>query len=435
MNKTYIIIQREFLSRVQKKTFVLTTILLPLLIFGFYALIIYFSVKGNDDLKVAVADHTGLLKDKLENSESVQFTFVEERDPAVLQQSLKERKYNGYIIVPAGFTAQKGDSLVYASNSNVGLMTKEKIERRINKAYEKIRLQPLLAPGVSIKAVDSTRAEIALQVSKEGGKSGSTGFAYVLGFASGILIYMVLLIYGTMVMRGVMEEKTNRVAEVMVSSVKPYQLMMGKILGIGAVGIVQFFIWGVLIMALQMLLPLFFPEMVDQAIQQQASMPAMTNAAQQPGMLQELTKNLNNTNIGMIAGLFILYFFGGYLLYSALFAAVGCAVNEDPQDAQQLMFPIMMPIIFSFVIMTQALNNPDGGLALFGSLFPLTSPIVMMARLPYGVPGWQIFLSIALLALGFLGTAWLAARIYRTGILMYGKKPTWKEMWKWAFTK
>ncbi|MBZ5858296.1 ABC transporter permease [Flavihumibacter profundi] len=432
MNKTFIIIRREFLSRVQKKSFLLSTILLPLFIFGFYALIIYFSVKGEENLKVAVADQTGLLEGKLESSETIRFSFIKEQDPAALQTLLNNNDYTGYIIIPAGFSGKPGDSLLYTSNSNVGLMTKEKIQSTLNKALEKIQVQKLLAPGITLGQLDSTRSDITLKVSKAGQKSGSTGFAYALGFICGILIYAILFIYGAMVMRGVMEEKTSRIAEVMVSSVRPYQLMLGKIIGIGAVGLVQFLIWGVLIIGLQMLLPVIYPQLLDHAVNNAGNISAANNNSQQMEMVKEILKNMHDINIGKILALFILYFLGGYLLYSAMFAAVGSAVNEDPQDAQSLMLPITMPIIFSFVIMTQAINNPDGGLAIFGSLFPLSSPIVMMARLPYGVPAWQIALSLLLLVLGIMGTTWLASRIYRTGILMYGKKANWKELWKWA---
>lgn len=432
MNKTFIIIRREFLSRVQKKSFLLSTLLLPIFIFGLYGLIIYFSIKSDDNLNVAVADQTGLLEGKLENSKEVKFSFTKEKDPTALQALLENKSYTGYILVPAGFTGKAGDSLVYTSNSNVGLMTKEKIQDRLNKALEKVQVQKLLAPGVSLAQLDSTRSEVSLKVSKGGQKSGSTGFAYALGFICGILIYAILFIYGAMVMRGVMEEKTSRIAEVMVSSVRPYQLMLGKIIGIGAVGLVQFLIWTVLILGLQLLLPVIFPQLLEQAAAQSANLPGPGGNSQQVAMVKEILKNMHDVNMGRILGLFILYFLGGYMLYSAMFAAVGSAVNEDPQDAQQLMLPITMPIIFSFVIMTQAINKPDGALAIFGSLFPLSSPIVMMARLPYGVPFWQILLSLAFLVLGIIGTTWLAARIYRTGILMYGKKVNWKELWKWA---
>lgn len=430
MNKTFIIIQREFLSRVKKKTFLLSTILLPVLIFGLYGLIIYFSVKGEENLRVAIVDTKGQLEGKIKSDAGLEFSFLKQADAAELEQDLKDKKYSGYIIVPDSMRLK--DSLVYNSRSNVGMMTQTKIENRVNKALEKTSLEQLLAPGVTLATVDSNRAEIALKISKSDGKQGNASFATALGFICGFLIYIVLFIYGSMVMRGVMEEKTNRIAEVMVSSVKPYQLMIGKIVGIGAVGLVQFLIWGVLMTGLQMLLPLFFPELLDQAVAVDAAGQAA--AAGKGSMISTVLGNMQSVNMAMILFLFIIYFLGGYLLYSSLFAAVGSAVNEDPQDAQQLMLPITMPIIFAFVIMMQAVNNPDGGLAIFGSLFPLTSPIVMMARIPYGVPAWQLILSIALLIGGFLGTAWLAAKIYRTGILMYGKKVTWKELWKWAMT-
>ena len=242
-------------------------------------------------------------------------------------------------------------------------------------------------------------------------------------------------------MRGVMEEKVSRIAEVMVSSVKPFQLMMGKITGIGAVGLIQFIIWIVLVFGLQLLLPLIFPNLLHQ-MQGQPMQPGGMQAAQavqQSGAMSGLVNGLNQINFPLIIGCFIFYFLGGYLLYSSLFAAVGSAVNEDPQDAQSLMLPITMPIIFAMVIMTKAVNDPNSSLAVFGSLFPLTSPIVMMARIAHGIPDgvtvMQLILSMLLLVLGFLGSTWMAAKIYRTGILMYGKKTTWKEMWKWAFKK
>ena len=244
-----------------------------------------------------------------------------------------------------------------------------------------------------------------------------------------------------MVMRGVMEEKVSRIAEVIVSSVKPFQLMLGKIFGIGAVGLVQFIIWVVLVFGLQLLLPLLFPGLMGHMPQQPISPGAMgaAQSAQASGAMAGIMQGLSEINFPLIIGCFIFYFLGGYLLYSSLFAAVGSAVNEDPQDAQSLMLPITMPIIFAIVIMTKAVNEPASGLAVFGSLFPLTSPIVMMARIahgvPYPVPYWQLITSMLLLIAGFLGTAWVAAKIYRTGILLYGKKVTWKEMWKWAFRK
>jgi ABC-2 type transport system permease protein len=268
-------------------------------------------------------------------------------------------------------------------------------------------------------------------------KESSQGFSYLIGYLSGILIYMLTFIYGAMVMRGVMEEKTNRIAEVVISSVKPFQLMMGKITGIGMVGLTQFLLWVVLLVALAVVAQGFISPDTWKGVQQLQQSNAMGNAgsAVQVGEAAQKLFQLTNVKWGMTLICFLFYFIGGYLFYSALFAAVGSAVNEDPQEAQSLMLPITLPIIFSFVIMTIAVQDPAGPLAVWASIIPFSAPIVMMARIPFGVPWWQLGLSMSLLVLGFLGTTWLAGKIYRTGILMYGKKPSWKTMWKWAFHK
>jgi ABC-2 type transport system permease protein len=294
------------------------------------------------------------------------------------------------------------------------------------------------------KQIDSIQNANTLQFTSLQGEKDSNakaGISYGVGYFSGFLIYIILFIYGTMVMRGVMEEKMNRIAEVIISSVKPFKLMMGKITGIGAVGLMQFIIWIVLVLILTMLLPLFFPQLAQQTnnLPMQPGAMQAAESVKNSGELQGIMSALSTINFPLLIGTFIFYFLGGYLLYASLFAAVGSAVNEDPQDAQSLLLPITMPIIFAMVIMTKAVNDPNSSIAVFGSLFPLTSPIVMMARIahgiPNGVPLWQLLVSMALLIGGFLATTWLAAKIYRVGILMYGKKPTWKEMWKWAFLK
>lgn len=440
MSKILLVARREFLSRVQKKTFLLTTILLPLIIFGFYAMIIYFSVKTEAALKIAIADRANLFNGKLDDKDSeMQFVFVKNESDETLKQDLEAKKYDAFVSIPANSTLMNTSNIKVLTGRAMGMMTQSKIERRINNSLENRRLMSL---NISQSTLDSVQKTGDLQFIslEEGGKEKQNvaGVAYAVGMIAGFLIYIILFIYGTMVMRGVMEEKMNRIAEVIVSSVKPFQLMMGKILGIGAVGLVQFIIWGVLVVGLQMLLPLIFPGAFEQmAANGSVIQPAGAQVAQsaQNGALAEIMNGIHQIPVAKIAGCFLFYFLGGYLLYSALFAAVGSAVNEDPQDAQSLMLPITFPIIFGIVIMTKAVNDPNSGLALFGSLFPLTSPIVMMGRLPYGVPDWQLATSFALLILGFIATTWLAAKIYRTGILMYGKKVTWKEMWKWAFRK
>ncbi len=434
MNKISLIARREFLTRVQKKTFLLTTILLPLLFFGFYALIIYFSVSSDEKYNIAIADEANIFKGKIEGDENVSFSFVKGGTQQSLKIDVENGKYDGYALIPANTKVLEQVNIPVVTQQSVGLMSRDKIEDKLNAALEQ---QRLLALNISKSQLDSAREEGNVQFSTIEGKNDSgeeAGISYAIGYVSGFLIYLVLFIYGAMVMRGVMEEKVSRIAEVIVSSVKPFQLMMGKIIGIGAVGLVQFIIWIILMISLNFLLPLAFPglaaQMHDTNAQNQTMQAAET--IQNSGLIS----NTTGINFPLIIGCFIFYFLGGYFLYSSLFACVGSAVNEDPQDAQSLMLPITMPIIFGIVIMTKAVNEPASGLAVFGSLFPLFSPIVMMARIAHGVgdvvPVWQLLTSMGLLILGFIGTTWFAAKVYRTGILMYGKKPSWKEMWKWA---
>lgn len=431
MNKILLIARREFLSRVQKKTFLLTTILLPLIIFGFYAMIIYFSVKSGDKTNIAVVDKANIFNGKIDNDNDITFSFLQNETQASLADKVKNDQYSGYIYIPETMQLSKQDSIQVVTAKSAGLITRENVQDQINKRLEE---QRLLALNISKAALDSAQQSMKINFPTIGGTSSDEGketVGYIVGYVSGFLIYIILFIYGTMVMRGVMEEKVSRIAEVIISSVKPFQLMMGKITGIGAVGLVQFIIWIILMVGTRLLVLMFFPSLLGAS----QGMEEVKNAASDPGILQGLA----SVDWPMIIICFLFYFLGGYLLYSALFAAVGSAVNEDPQDAQSLMLPITMPIIFGIVIMTKAVNDPSSGLAVFGSIFPLTSPIVMIARVAHGVPDvvpyWQLFLSVALLILGFLGTTWLAAKIYRTGILMYGKKPTWKELIKWGFRK
>ncbi|HXL55647.1 MAG TPA: ABC transporter permease [Chitinophagaceae bacterium] len=447
MNKILLISKREFLTRVQKKTFLLTTILLPLIIFGFYALIIYFSVSSGSTLNVALADNANIFDGQIKNTDEVHFIFLKNETPASLKSKLEKNEYNGYIYIPEETNVLNTGTIQLVSAKSIGLISRGHIQDIVN---DKLREKRLLSLNVTKSQLDSVQRHTEINFitlhgnhdadSKEDSDT-KAGFSYAVGYISGFLIYIILFIYGTMVMRGVMEEKVSRIAEVIVSSVKPFQLMMGKIFGIGAVGLVQFIIWVILVNGLFILLPVIFPGLMGHAqnMPMQPGGLAAAQAAQNSGAFAELSKGLSEINFPLIIGCFIFYFLGGYLLYSSLFAAVGSAVNEDPQDAQSLLLPITMPIIFAIVIMTKAVNDPSSGIAVFGSLFPLFSPIVMMARIAHGVPDvvpyWQLAASMLFLILGFLATTWIAAKIYRTGILLYGKKVTWKEMWKWAFRR
>ena len=429
MNKIGLIISREYFTRVKKKSFLITTILVPLVIIGFYAAIIAITISGGSDKQsIAVLDEANLFEGKIDiKDKSIGFTFIKNKTEKDFVKKYKDQGYNSFLFIPA-FDIQNPEKFVLHSQSAASLSTSSSLERIINKAIEDKRL---IAQGIDPKKYEAIAADISLGNTidtKEGGKKSMAGVAYGVSFACGILIYMMMIIYGTQVMRGVTEEKTNRIAEVVVSSVKPFQLMMGKIIGIGAVGLTQFAIWIILMFMMQLTIPLIFPDLFTQ-VNASANNPATTS------MIAEVTQGLSSLPILKIALSFLFYFLGGYLTYASLFAAIGSVVSEDQQEAQQLVFPVLMPIILGFVIMMKAINEPNSNLAIFGSIFPLTSPIVMMGRITYDIPLWQMAVSMILLVGCFLFFTWITAKIYRTGILMYGKKPSWKEMIKWGFRK
>ena len=429
MNKIFLIINREYFSRVKKKSFLLTTILVPVVIFAFYAIIIAISIKGSDDkTKLAVIDKSGLFNDSIvKHYNSLKVSLIENETEESFISKYKDEGYQAFLYVPA-FDINKQQKFMVHSQSSLSLSNSNSIESFINKAIENKRL---IAQGIDPAVFKSISADTQIENTidtKDGSKKGSAKAAALVSIACGILIYMMMIIYGTQVMRGVMEEKTNRIAEVIISSVKPFQLMLGKILGIGAVGLTQFAIWIVIMLVLQSAIPLIFPDMMNQLANGAASDMDANKMAM-------LTQGLSSLPITKIVLLFMFYFLAGYLTYASLFAAVGSVVSEDQQEAQQLVFPILMPIILGFVIMTNSINNPHSNLAIFGSLFPLTSPIVMMGRITYDIPAWQLITSMLLLLASFFFFTWITGKIYRTGILMYGKKPSWKEMMKWAFKR
>lgn len=434
-SKVALIIKREYLSRVRKKTFILTTILTPLLFIGMIAAVVFITVKNIRNEKVAVVDAQGILKTNLKNSESVSYEFRNDTDTS----NFKTKGFTAILFAPHSGINQS-DNFKLVSEKSLNRMTNSRIDKDISRALEsnmisqELKIDPLL-----IDSIKSRANEVKIDAVKkdELGKLTSSNFelASGIGYFTAFLIYITLFIYGVMVMRGVMEEKTNRIAEVMISSVRPFQLMMGKIIGIGAVGLTQFLIWIILIAGLSSIFgSLLSPDVMQQVNEAQQGAGGMAQTAPPEGMSVVLA-NLSSVNWFLVVGCFLFYFLGGYLFYASLFAAVGSAVNEDAQDAQSLSFPITLPIILGIIIMINAINDPGSPLATWSSIIPFFSPIVMMARIPFGVPDtvpyWQLGLSMALLVLGFLFTTWLSAKIYRTGILLYGKKPTWREMVKW----
>jgi ABC-2 type transport system permease protein len=435
MNKIWLVIKREYLTRVRNRTFILSTILLPLFFIGFIAASAYFSIKNTENEKIAVEDDNGIFKSSFQSDKVITYEF-----PAGVNASnFKEKGYSAFLKIPDTYDSPH-DSISLISDKQMGIAAEDKVKDQINAA---IRNKAFLKNNINKKILDSINSmhEEDLYkfstVIKQGNKTeqSNSGLSYGIGFGSGILIYMTLFIYGAAVMRGVMEEKMNRIAEVIISSVKPFQLMMGKIIGIAAVGITQLLIWMVLIVGLISITSgIISHDMLEHVQSASTSMVAANNTAAL-NFLQAKDTFLG-ANWGIIIPCFLFYFIGGYLFYASLFAAVGSVVNEDPQEAQSLMLPITMPIILSFVIMVNAVGKPDSPVSVWSSMIPFSSPIVMMARIPSGsVPGWQIAVSMISLVAGFILTTMLAAKIYRTGILLYGKKVTFKEMGKWLFRK
>lgn len=433
MHKIWLVMKREYKTRVRNKTFLLSTFLFPILIVLFIVGTTVIAIKSRDRERIAVINDPGYFRNNLKSDSS----FVIFEFPAGVNSSNYEsRGYTGLLRIQTD-SARK---YVLESKKNLGMESMQFIERQVNKAVED---NILLQRGIERRLLDSisTASKEATRITNTltDGKEANAGLAYGVGFGSGILIYITMFIFGAMVMRGVMEEKMNRIAEVMVSSVKPFQLMMGKILGIAAVGLTQFLLWIVFMIVLMSTIQLFIPADVIEQFQQvqkdQQGLPGGSNNTLALKVLEAKTSFVSQVNWPLIISCFLFYFLGGYLFYAALFAAVGSVVNEDPQEAQSLMLPITLPIVFGFIILSTSVGNPDSSMAFWGSMIPFTSPIVMMGRIangvPEAVPWWQLFLSMGLLIAGFLFTTWFAGKIYRTGILLYGKKASWKEMMKW----
>lgn len=442
MSKIGIIIEREYLTRVKNKTFIISTFMLPLVMILFIVGSAFFAIRSREKQRVAVVNDPGFFRNNLKSdSSSVIFEFTSGVDSL----NYRSKGFNGILYLPQGNNV---NNYQLTSEKQFGLEARGYIERQLNKAIENNMLQER---GIEKSTLDSISkasdksAQLENIVRGKGGKSreANAGLAYGVGFGSGILIYITMFIFGAMVMRGVAEEKMNRIAEVIVSSCKPFELMLGKIIGIAGVGLTQFMLWIILLFTLTTLLQFFIPHETLVQFQEinknQQQIPGGANNTMVLKILEAKTQLVEGVNWALIIFCFLFYFLGGYLFYAALFAAIGSVINEDPQEAQALMLPITMPIIFGFIILTSSLQNPNSPVAVWASIIPFTSPIVMMGRIPFGVPDtvpyWQLILSMVSLIGGFLFTTWFAGKVYRTGILMYGKKASWKEMAKWAFRK
>lgn len=435
MNKILLIIKREYLSRVKKKSFLLVTFLVPLFLIGIYALTIYLTAKSfeSNQAMVYVIDQSGLFAEKIANTKNVTFVEVSADISKEKERILNEEGKTFLLIIPPDMAASSRVELFAKETASLGIQ--DEVSDQLENVLRDIAFADA---GIDRATVESISPEVDLsakELTEEGEKDSSAGAAMGIAMSLSILVYICLFLYGAQVMRGIIEEKNSRIVEVIISSVKPFQLMMGKIIGIGLVGLTQFILWIVLSSALMGAASVGMTD--GQEIQKQLTEQGRSGAEvgevakAQDGMFGKVKQELDKVDFQTIIITFLLYFFGGYLLYSALFAAVGSAVDSET-ETQQFMFPITIPLLFTYILSFGVLiNDPHGPLSFWLSMIPFTSPIAMLVRVPFGVPTWEIALSLALLVGGFILTTWVAGRIYRVGILMYGKKASYKELIKW----
>jgi len=444
MSKISIIIQREYLTRVKKKSFIIMTLLAPLFMAAMFIVPVWIMTRDDAEEKViaVVEDETNLFKDVIPNSKYLKFEYLVDVTLDDLKTNFSDKGYYAVLHISPK-VAYIPNAVQLISHKQPPLDLTIHIANALEKEIEQKKLEAYDIKDLDkiLKAVSTNINVQTIKISDDGiEKETSTGLAMGIAYIGGLLIYILTFIFGAQVMRGVIEEKTSRVVEVIISSVRPFQLMIGKILGIGLVGLTQFVLWiiitTIIITAAQSFL---LPDDIGQTTQaitenimssapvEQTQVPIQT---QEFNEIQQVFNSLHSINWGLILSSFLFYFLGGYFLYASLFAAVGSAVDNET-DTQQFMMPITIPLILGLFVAMGTFQNPESSVAFWFSFIPLTSPIVMMARLPFGVPYWELILSMIILILTFLGTTWLAAKVYRTGILMYGKKTTYKELWKW----
>ena len=447
MNKISIIIKREYMTRVRKKSFIIMTILAPILMAAIIIVPTVIMMNQDQDFKkiAVIEDNTDLFKGVIKNTKTLEFDYLENVNVNDLKNSFEQAGYYGILYIsPEVVNTPNAIQLISKQQPPIGLL--DHIESSLEKEIEKQKLMTYHIENLDeiMKNVDTKVSIQTIKIDDSGQvKETSTGIAMALAYIGGFLMYMLVFIFGSQVMRGVIEEKTSRVVEVIVSSVKPVQLMMGKIVGIALVGLTQFLIWVFLTIAIAGVLKSTIlqkanltevTQNVSKSLMtedQQAAAP--TQSAELTPQLAEFSKLFNsamNQPWGLIIICFIFYFITGYLLYASIFAAIGSAVDNET-ETQQFMLPVTIPIILALMVAMGTMQNPESSLSFWCSLIPLTSPVVMVARLPFGVPYWQIAVSMLLMVVTFIAFVWMAAKVYRTGILMYGKKSSWKEMWKW----
>jgi ABC-2 type transport system permease protein len=440
MDKLWLIIQREYLTRVKKKSFILITLLSPLIFVALFTVPVLVALfAGKEQKSLLVRDDSGIFVPPNDTSANVSFTVAQEQLPE-LKRTYKIRGFDGVLHIPSLQSGEGKFNLQYFSEKQLSLSVVDFIEKQVAKQVE---AKKIIDAGYSEEIMKGFKMDVGIEqeelaFNKEGqlvetGKKNSAELATAIGFIAGFVIYIVLIFYGAMIMRSVMEEKTSRIIEVIISSVKPFQLMMGKILGVSAVGLTQMLIWMVMTFVLTQVATAFLG--VDPASMQNSmpmQQPQSDLMTSQAGAVFEA---ITSQNWAYILPLFLYFFIGGYFIYASLFAAVGASMGDDMGESQSLSMVAMAPIILAIILISPVIENPTSSLARWMSIFPLFSPVLMPARLAFEPPLWEVLLSMVMLAGSAVFFVWLSGRIYRVGVLLYGKKATLKEMVKWTFSK
>ncbi|MCC6727428.1 MAG: ABC transporter permease [Saprospiraceae bacterium] len=439
MDKLWLIIQREYLTRVKKKSFILITLLSPILFVALFTIPVLVTIfSGKEKKSLLVSDDSGIFVPPTDASANVSFALAKEELP-VLKRNYKTMGYDGVLHIPAVQGKTGKLQLSYFSEKQLSLSVVSYIERQV---AEQVEAKKIKDAGYSEEVMESFKTDIGIEQEElafnekgelvETGKKSSAELATAIGFFAGFIIYIVLIFYGAMIMRSVMEEKTSRIVEVIISSVKPFQLMMGKIIGVSAVGITQMLIWMVMTFALTQVATAFLGA---DAMTMQSNMPMQQPTPEMASQAGVVFEAITNQNWAYILPLFLFFFIGGYFIYASLFAAVGASMGDDMGESQSLSLVAMAPIILSVILISPVVENPNSSLARWMSIFPLSSPVLMPARLAFEPPLWEVLLSMVVLAGSSVFFVWLSGRIYRVGVLLYGKKATLKEMVKWTFSK
>jgi ABC-2 type transport system permease protein len=420
MNKLFLIIKREYLSRVRKKSFIIMTLLTPLFMIGIFVVPTLLAYNNEEQSSVVIIDDNNFSELEFVSTKSIKYIELEESHFEQNKSSLIDA-FDFVLHIPkVDSLPQIENSIEVYSENQMSLSIKLNIENEIDKQLTNIYL---VKNGIDLDKIKNSESKTSLKtfvVDEEGQNTvGNSEASFGIGLVGGFLIYIFIFMYGTMVMRSVIEEKTNRIVEIIISSVKPFELMFGKIISVALVGLSQFVMW--------IILGLVFLLIANGLLSTELD---ITNLSANEGVASEINTSLMALPIKTLLFTFLIYFLGGYLLYGSLFAAIGSASDQET-DSQQFIVPITIPLILSFILVQVIIDNPHSGLAYWLSMIPFTSPIIMIARIPFGVPIHELILSITLLILGFLFTTWLAGKIYRVGILMYGKKISYKELWKW----